>query len=1127
MTLRSANKSPLRVLGEIDTKFKVRSLTYQLTIQVIRGLSHSCLFGKDFLFQLPAKINLRKQTIEFKSTSGHQQTLCEPIVYRIGETIVLEPLEAAHVKLKTSRILSVNHPWFNLPGLFEPTLFRLQQGLRIASTIIYPTDRILCSIINNSSNTIKIHNGQTIGQYNPFQLVDTSKSVLQIDNVIEPKLTPTSYLDTVLPNELSSSDFDDFLAKSTYDHLTVNEKLRLKDLLLQFSDVFSNPKTPFTYVTTKYSFHVDTQNRGPIALRPYRVSPREKEIIEKEVDEMLRKQVIEPSSSAWAFPVVLIPKPDGSIRFCVDYRKLNDITVKDKYPLPRIDDLLDAVQGQKLFSTLDCAAGYWQIPCPPKERDKLAFVCHKGLFHFTRMPFGVCNAPSVFQRTMDEILAGLKWVICLVYIDDIIVFSHTFDEHLERLTQIFTRFRSHTFRFKLSKCSFLQQEIDYLGHTVDEHTVKLRRKNLKSIQNLTMSTEKKDVRTFLGLTGYYRRFVKDYARIAQPLHFYVSPSGLEWNSHCEQAWKLIRDKLCEDPVLQHPNFDQVFKLQTDASHEGVGCVLSQEDDKGVEYAVGFASKAFHGAELNWHTQEKEAYAILFGVEYFRPYLYGRPFIVQTDHQSLKWLFNITRPGKLSRWALTLSEYDFTIQHKPGKQNANADALSRMTHLVNAITVVGHEISERDRISLIQAQDSDVFCTAMKLFLQSNNFPNNISPALLDRISRTHVDYTVYNDILHKRFTDGRGTIVWRIVVPPALLPNLISRIHSSLQHVSWKRTYQAIKQHFVSSNLQRTVRLQIQRCVHCQQSRPGPVVHQGLTENVSPQRPWQYVGIDVVGPLPRTNEGFEYLLTCVDWFTGWPEVFPMRTKTASEISRILYQEIFVRHGIPDFLISDNAAEFHSELLSTLQRRFNYRHKFTTPYHPQGNATTERFHRFLKQHMNSSNNFVTHTNWVDLVSTILMAYRTTIHDSTGETPYFLMHGRDMRTPMDLEFGTWNTNLSDPDVRVFREKLLRQQDGVIESANQQRRLHERYNTEYRNQNQRDIQFQVGDLVYLYEEERILAQRSRLGLESIPAALYRWTGPWRILRQTSTVNYVIRHLGSEEERSAHVQRLQLARF
>jgi transposase InsO family protein len=253
----------------------------------------------------------------------------------------------------------------------------------------------------------------------------------------------------------------------------------------------------------------------------------------------------------------------------------------------------------------------------------------------------------------------------------------------------------------------------------------------------------------------------------------------------------------------------------------------------------------------------------------------------------------------------------------------------------------------------------------------------------------------------------------------------------------------------------------------------------------------------------------------------------MRTKTASEISCILYQEIFVRYGIPDFVISDNAAEFHSEFLSTLQRRFNYQHKFTTPYHPQGNATTERFHRFLKQHMNSSNNFVTHTNWVDLVPTILMAYRTTIHDSTGETPYFLMHGCDMQTPMDLEFGTWNTNISDPDVQVFRESLLRQQDRVIDSANQQRRLHKRYNTEYQKRNQRDIQFQVGDLVYLYKEEQILAQRSRLGLESIPAALYRWTGPWRILRQMSAVNYAIRHSGSEEERSAHVQHLQLARF
>jgi hypothetical protein len=232
---------------------------------------------------------------------------------------------------------------------------------------------------------------------------------------------------------------------------------------------------------------------------------------------------------------------------------------------------------------------------------------------------------------------------------------------------------------------------------------------------------------------------------------------------------------------------------------------------------------------------------------------------------------------------------------------------------------------------------------MKFFLQSNNFSNTISPALLDRISRTHVDYTVYNDILHKRFTDGRGTIVWRIVVPLALLPNLISQIHSSLQHVSWKRTYQAIKQH---------LSVHIFNVQYDYKYNDVYIVNNLVLDQLFIKDSQKMFLLNVLGNmlelLPRTNEGFEYLLTCVDWFTGWPEVFPMCTKTASEISRILYQEIFVRHEIPDFVISDNAAEFHSDLLSTLQQWFNYRHcKFTTPYHPQGNAAMERFHRFLK------------------------------------------------------------------------------------------------------------------------------------------------------------------------------------
>ena len=846
---------------------------------------------------------------------------------------------------------------------------------------------------------------------------------------------------------------------------------------------------------------------------------------------MLKKGVIEPSQSAWAFPVVLIPKVDGTIRFCIDYRKLNAITVKDKYPLPRIDDLLDATQGNNYFTTLDCAAGYWQIPCPPDERPKLAFICHKGLFQFTRMPFGVSNAPSVFQRTMDEVLSGLKWVICLVYLDDVIVFSKTFEQHLFDLRTVFERFRTHQFRFKLSKCSFAQKEVDYLGHTVSAGYVKLRKRNITKIKRLLPPRTIKEIQTFLGLTGYYRRFVKDYARIAAPLTFLIRKGKKYfWDRAQQQAWQTLKNALISDPILRHPDFNRIFILQTDASSEGVGIVLTQKDDEGNEYVIGYASRLFQGAEKNWHTQEKEAFAILYGIEQFRVYLYGRHFIIQTDHASLKWLFNVTRPGRLSRWSLTLSEYDFELQHRPGKANSNADALSRLPIIpeseeVNDIDSTNMEFTKEDQEDIRKRQLDDLFLKNIISYHRGE--PLDLTPNLLNQVVKNQGLYELRDDILYRKFPPLPNTtaVQYKLAIPSSIVPSLINRVHHLLTHVNWKKTYHFLRSRFHWRGMQGDVRERVAHCSICQKRRPGPILTQGKTQPIQPIRPWNIVGIDFVGPLPTQPDGSKYILVLIDWFTGWPEAFPTSGHTAEEVLTILIQEVFPQYGIPNILVSDNASEFMSDIMQSVIQRYAIEHRTTSFYHPQGNSPTERFNRFLKAHLNPYGTLTDHTKWTQWLPTLLLAYRATVHESTKETPFFLMHGRDIRLPLDNALGTYNPNAAIPDVRDFKQTLHKQLDSSITSAQMQRRLQSSYNRRLRDQRQRVIIFKETDLVYLYEGERLLQQRARLETPTITGALPKWTGPWRIIQVLSPLIYKIKHLSTDEICNAHVQRLQRA--
>ena len=464
------------------------------------------------------------------------------------------------------------------------------------------------------------------------------------------------------------------------DHVSDEQLTSLTNLLrdMQTKGLFATSKNPGQVSPDIAQHLIDTDTAHPRAYPPRRMAPAKRKLVEEETAKMLASGVIRPSRSPWAAPVVIAAKKDGGIRFCVDYRELNKVTRKDVYPLPRIDDTVDALNGAKFLSAFDMLSGYWQVPLSPGDAQKTAFVTHEGLYEWTCMPFGLTGAPATFQRMMDTVLAGLKWQCCLVYLDDVVVFSRTFDDHLRDLRLIFNRLFEAGLKLKPSKCFFCCTELLYLGYLITPEGLKPDPTTKTAILEYPAPTDVSGVRTFLGMTGHYRQFIPNYAIIAGPIQELVKPTvPWTWGPAQQHAFEQLKNIMTSPPVLKLPDFSRKFKftLQTDASDQGLGAVLCQEGEDGCLHPVAFASRRLTPPELKYHTQEKEALAIIWACEKFRPYLMGETFDVETDHGSLKWLLG-TQKGRLARWAMRLSDFDLTIKPKPGKKNGNADAPSR-------------------------------------------------------------------------------------------------------------------------------------------------------------------------------------------------------------------------------------------------------------------------------------------------------------------------------------------------------------------------------------------------------------------------------------------------------------------
>ena len=437
-------------------------------------------------------------------------------------------------------------------------------------------------------------------------------------------------------------------------------------------DLFPVPGSALTGHTEAVEHTIDTGDSLPIRCAPRRMSPQKIKQEEACIEEMLTGGQIEPSDSPWSAPVVLVTKKDGGTRFCVDYRRLNLATVKDAYPLHRIDDTLDMLAGKRWFSTLDLASGYWQVSLLPEARCKTAFATHSGV-----MPFGLCNTPATFERLMDRILQGLRWSRCLVYLDEIISFGTTFDDALDNLMLIFERLRSYGLQLKSTKCHLFQTSVPFLGHVVGRDGLQCDPKKIEDVKSWPVPDCLKSMRQFLGFVGYYRRFISNYADMAESL---VSLTGKDvpfvWRPACSMAFINLRDALVRAPILSFPTENGDYILDTDASNFGLGGVLSQIQNN-VERVIAYCSRALRPSQRKYCTTKREMLAAVSMCIQFRSYLRGAKFTLRTDHKSLVWLHRFKdTEGMMAPWLHTLQQFQFSIIHRAGREHGNADGLSR-------------------------------------------------------------------------------------------------------------------------------------------------------------------------------------------------------------------------------------------------------------------------------------------------------------------------------------------------------------------------------------------------------------------------------------------------------------------
>ncbi|UYV77041.1 K02A2.6-like [Cordylochernes scorpioides] len=750
LKLKSADNQKLNAIGKSRVKFKINKKEYEIEMIILKKCNPVIILGDDFLSQNKALINCQNNTLWVESPNIFDQNESNLRYAHIAEDKIIPEYCLCLVKgySKTSitgREILIE----NIPSLTT------KYNLITTRSLLNNTKKYLTIwILNGTNKPVKLFRNTKIGILSEvdrlYQTGNQRVASIRADFDINPGLCP-------------------------------EERSQVLTLLSGYGEMFT-AQDEYKGRTHLVKHQIKTTSDIPIRKNPYRVSLKERNIISDQINSMLKNGIISHSSSPWASPIILVKKKNGTFRFCVDYRNLNSVTVKDQYPLPRIDDCFDSLHGARYFTSLDLCSGYWQVEVEEQDREKTAFITPDGLYQFNVLPFGLCNGPAILERLMDTVLRTHKWKICLCYLDDVIIFSEDLHSHLNRLKTILECLKTAGLTLNASKCRFAYTELLILGHVVSNEGIAPDPEKIISIRKFPTPRTVKDVRAFLGLCSYYRRFIREFSKVALPLQILTRKNhSFAWGKEQELSFNSLKNKLISPEVLTHYDPNKPIGLHTDASDQGLGAVLVHLNENTKERPISYASRTLQKAETNYSTTEKECLAIIWAIKKFRPYLYGRKFTIYTDHHRL---------------------------------------------------------------------------------LQS---------------------------------------------IPPA-------------------------------------------------------------------SRPFEKMGIDLMGRFPKSGRGNSWILVCTDYYSRYIETAALPRGTAEEIADFFLQKVVLGHGAPKTVISDRGSCFLSKLFKEVLKICNTLHKKTTSYHPQTNGQTERMNRTLADMMAMYID-ERHQNWDEILPFVTFAYNS--------------------------------------------------------------------------------------------------------------------------------------------------------
>ena len=1013
---------------------------------IVPRLSHNILIGKDFLDATKCKIIPHEHCLLFpshlkcKSTQteppeqsqtpkfhiknikpifkpkpssprpSSPRTYKQPNLQPSPQTIFAKTIRHVEIPPESTICVPISASNVNTqPVLFTP-LHRVQyqHSLMLNHSIISVQDGTSHTFITNPTTChISLRPNFPIGKLTPDFDIQEPQSV-QINTCQLKRYEPGSYSQDdetyTFPN-FESADIPIDPQISTLplpSYLSDTQSMTLRRLLSYFRSAFAFEPSELGH-THLLKHDIELTDETPFRYRPYKVSYTEREEIRRQVEEMIRNGVIQEADSPFASPVLLVKKSDGTYRLVCDWRKLNDRTKKTSYPLPLISDVFDRLSGFRYLSVLDVMSAFHQVELTPRAQEYSGIVTPDGSYTYKRLGFGMCGAPHTFQRLADRVLGKLKWNTACTFLDDLAIPGKSFVDHNTGLAKVLASLINANLTLKPSKCKFAQKRVEYLGHVVSEDGIEVNPDKTKSVTDFPQPTNARKVRQFLGLAGYYRKFIRNFSKIAHPLNALLRRGKkFVWSPECETAFQELKFALSNPPVLAHYDPEAQTEVSTDACTYGIGGVLSQIIN-GEKRVIAYCSRSLNKAEANYFVTELECLAVVYAIEQFRQYLYGKPFQVITDHHSLCYLQSTRNPnGRLARWALRLLPYDFTIHYQDGKSHAHADALSRNPvdeapeHETDLPDIYALSTKTSPQLqAMLSHQADDPYCQEIITHKRNCRTPT----------SDKYPDFQLIDGLLHKA-DSTIGEHLWKLVVPKSVVQSLFLAAHNDPTggHTGFWRTLTTLRARYFWPKMDKDVRRLVANCKTCQDfaRRNTPTTGPRCPLPV-PDKPWQVVSIDYMGKFPVSDSGNSYVLLIVDHLTRYSEAVPVPAQTSEWSIRSILSNLIYRHGVPETLISDPATIFKSKSFRKFLDDFHITHHMTTAGCHNSNGIVEKMVDNVKHTIAK---FISsdHTEWQKWLPSALFAYNSSRHLVTKQVPYHLLFGTLPRLPCETKFPT---------------------------------------------------------------------------------------------------------------------------